>query len=110
MRDAEDDLPLPYVDHVGLVAWTAEHADVDEAVASAVLEVEFEYMVAVGIVQDASGYEFRYYDPAELVSAPQEVDTLRIARDAQRLAHVPEALAHRVLEAELQFLEMRGIA
>ena len=37
------------------------------------------------------------------------VGTLRLAQDAERLAGVPEAMAHKVFEAELAFLEMRGM-
>jgi hypothetical protein len=114
MRDRdrfEDDARLPYVDHDGLVAWTAEHADVEEAVASAVLAIELEYMVAIGIALiSPNQFEFRFYDPLDLASAPRSIDTLRLARDAERLANVPEELAHRVFEAELQFSEMRGMA
>lgn len=106
-----DDTRRPYVDHDGLVAWTAEHADVDEALASAVLAIESEYMVATGIaVSSPDEFEFRYYDPVDLATAPGSIDTLRLARDAERLANVPEELAHRVLEAELEFFEMRGMA
>ena len=55
---------LPYVDHDGLVAWTAEHADVDETVASTALAIEWEYMVATCIALiNRDQFEFRYYGP-----------------------------------------------
>lgn len=99
-----------YVDPVGIAAWVAEHADVTFAEAQAVLGVEFEYMVATGIaVGGPPDFTYRYYDPAELADALASVDTLRIARDAERLAGVAEAIGHRVLAAELAYLEMRGL-
>jgi hypothetical protein len=106
---------VTYIDPNGCAAWVAEHANVDFASAATVLAVEFEYMLATGIaVGDPPGteqlFEFRHYDPAELAGEPPVVDTLRIAQDAERLADVPEEIGHRVLEAELHYLEMRGLA
>jgi hypothetical protein len=89
-----------------VVAWVCEHSDVDADAARAVLDVEFEYQVGVGIVDDPD-FEFRYYTRAELVDRPRHVDTQEIARDAERLAGVPYEVGLEVTDWELDYLEHR---
>ncbi len=97
------------VDDDGIVAWVAEHEDLDPGDVAVVLRIEFEYMVATGIATGPD-IEFRYYQPGALGGAPRSVDTLRLAQDAQRLACVPIEIGLRVLDGELAFLETRGLA
>ena len=105
---------LPHVDPDGEAAWIAEHCDVDIATVEAILTMEFEYMVAVGIARPehpgAPPWTFRYYQPGALDGAPCYVDCERIARDAERLAGVPYETAREVFNGELAFLQMRGLA
>lgn len=58
------------IDGDGQVAWIAEHADLPLNIVRAVLELELEYMVAVGIA-DAPGYELRYYSPTSSRARPK---------------------------------------
>ncbi len=84
---------MTYFSHDIEVSWIVEHFDLDPAAVDAVLTVEWEYMVATGIAekpQDALEWEFRYYQRGELDGAPRHIDTDRIARDAERLAGVPQ--------------------
>lgn len=60
-----------HINDDGQTAWIAEHADLPYEIVEAVLELELDYMVAVGIA-DASNYEVRYYSLDELPGAPKE--------------------------------------
>ena len=95
------------------VAWIAEHFDLARADCDAVLTVEWEYQVAVGIAvkldEDTPDWEFRYYQPGELDGASQIVDDERIARDSERLAGAPYETALRVLKGEFEFFRLRGL-
>jgi len=104
---------MSYIRDDFAAAWIAEYYDLDLSQVASVLLVEFEYMVATGIAvkpPEARDWQFRYYTPRELDQAPASIDTLRIARDAERLAGVPVAVGLRVLEGELEFLHRHGVA
>jgi hypothetical protein len=90
--------------------WVAEHADLPYEVVSDVLALEMEFMTAVGVAKAPSGYEFRFYSLDDLAGQPMSVETLRLARDAERMLGIPEAVAYRVFEVEAKFMEMRGPA
>jgi hypothetical protein len=98
-----------HIDTDGQVAWVSEHANIPSEVVRAVLRLEFEYQVAVGIA-DAPGFEFEYYSPEELAGAPRVVDIERSSQDAERILGVPFSTAAKLFETELHFLEMRGLA
>lgn len=106
-RQAEED--LPHIDSEGQMFWIAEHTDLPLDVVRQVLELEFEFLVAAGIVH-AHDYELRYYTSDELHDVGNVVDTQRLAEDADRLLGVPVDVATQVLDAEYQFLRMRGLA
>ncbi len=74
-----------------------------------VLDLEFEFMIGVGIVQ-VPDHEFRYYSPEELQHVGNVVDTERLAQDAERFFTIPAEVALLVFDAEYQFLKMRGLA
>jgi hypothetical protein len=62
-----------YIDPVGLRAWVAEHTDLPLEIVGAVLGLEFEFMVAAGIVE-APGYDyFPTYQPEVVAGVPPEV-------------------------------------
>jgi hypothetical protein len=107
-------MPTPIVDPDGIVGWIAEHdADLGHEVISTVLDLEAEYMVGVGIMHSPdpdARWEFRFYDPDALEGEPMVVDVDRIAHDAEQLAGVPYEVALRVLDGELEFLHVRGLA
>jgi hypothetical protein len=103
----------------GLVAWIGErHPDIGCETIATVLEIEFEYMIATGICapdgdsdfDERRDFVYRYYKPDELADASPIVDTLRLARDAERLRGVPRSVAQTVLDAEVEFMELRGLA
>lgn len=100
---------LPRIDAEGQAIWVAEHTDLPVDVVRKVLELEFEFLVAAGIV-DAHDYELRYYTRDQLQDVGNVVDTQRLAEDAARLLGVPVEVANEVLDGEYQFLRMRGLA
>lgn len=101
------DAPTVHVE--GQAAWIAEHVDVAQEVIEQVLDLEFEFLVGVGIVDDPT-YNFRYYSVEELEDAERVVDPERLSRDAERILGIPVDLAAQIFEAEYQFLRMRGLA
>ena len=106
-----DDPPNVHPD--GVVWWVAEHTDISLEIVRTVLDLEFEFMVGVGIASSADPseqWDFRFYDPAELEPLARNVDLDRIARDAELRAGVPYDVALRVLDGEMNFLQMRGLA
>ncbi len=100
--------PTQYVDGDGQAAWISEHADLPLEVVRLVLDLEFEYMVGVGIVDDPNR-GFRYYSRDDFGTASSDVDTDKIAQDAQRLLDVDSGVAERIFETESAFLRMRGL-
>jgi hypothetical protein len=104
----------PRINPDGRDAWIAEHLNIDRDIVTTVLDVEFEYMIGVGIARpfspDDTDYEFKYYDPIELLRAPRVVDSLRISHDVERFTGIDAELANDVLNGEHEFLKMRGLA
>jgi len=92
----------------GQIAWIAEHTDIPRGTVAAVLELEFDYMVSVGII-DEPRYELSYYSPTKIRGAPNVVDTDLLARDAERFLGIPTETASKVFDAESEFLQMRGL-
>lgn len=97
------------IDPSDVVAYVMEHTDVTREQAEACLAIQDEFMVAVGIMWSQEGEEwpFRFYSEAEreaLAGSRKIVDTLKLARDCVRLAGVPEAVAHAVYAAELEYV------
>jgi hypothetical protein len=60
-------------------------------------------------IAEAPGYELRFYSTDDLPRRSY-VDTERIAHDAERFLGIPRAVADKVFEVELAFMEMRGLA
>ena len=100
---------MDHIDADEQSAWIAERTGVPEADVQAVLDLEFEFMIGVGIVEGANDYQLRHYSRDELTSLPPEVDIQRLAQDAETRLGIPEAVAHKVFEAEFEFLKMRGL-
>jgi hypothetical protein len=113
----------PVVDPEALVEWIADRHEIDSAVVSRVLEIEYEFMVGVGLVSEQligadafeveiearHGWKWQFYDPSELAPEPAFVDAERIARDAERLADIPFETALEILSAEIDYLEAQGL-
>jgi hypothetical protein len=113
----------PVVDPEALAEWIAQRHEIDRAIVSRVLEIEYEFMVGVGLVSEqltgADGFEveiearlswdWQFYDPSELAFEPASFDAERIARDAERLASVPLDVAVEILSAELDYLEEQDL-
>lgn len=103
------------VDPEGLELWIAEHLGIDRSTVAGVLKVEFEYMIGIGIARPESpndvDYHFEFYDPIELLREPPRfVDCKRVSEDIERFLGIPSELANTVLDAELDYLRMRGLA
>lgn len=96
------------VDQEMLVAWVSEQSDIPSEIVNAVLELEFEYMIAIGIVDDPD-HEFSHYSPERLAGAARMIDSGQIARDAEEMLGVPSATAIEILEGETAFLKLRGL-
>jgi hypothetical protein len=91
-----------------LVAWISEQTDIPPDIVLAVLELEFEYMVAVGIV-DLPDYDFNHYSPERLAGAPKMIDPDLLAHDAEEMLGIPASTAAEVLDGETRFLKLRGL-
>ncbi len=103
-----DDLPVLHDE--GLIAWVAEHTTLSRTTIVSVLAVEQEFMAAVGILTGPEPYPFHFYDPEDLIGEQREVDTLRLAQDAERFLGVSVEDAHAVFGAECEYLQHRGLA
>ncbi len=106
---SEDYEQAPNINEEGQVAWIAEHADLPADVVAKVLDLEFEFMVGVGIV-DLPDYEFRYYTREQLAGSPHVVDTEMLARDAEQVLGIFAEVARQIYDTEQKFLEMRGLS
>jgi hypothetical protein len=114
----------PYVHPDGVVWWVAEYTAIPVEIVRQVVELKDEYLIAVGIMYPEDPPEgvtiyqlwpFRCYDPAEpppllFHDGMQTIDVERICRDAERLLGIPASVAERVLNGEMEYLHMRGIA
>jgi hypothetical protein len=103
------------VDPDGIEFWIAEHLAIDRRTVAAVLKVEFEYMIGIGIARperpDDVDYQFEFYDPVDLLrEPPRYVDCERISEDVEGFLGIAAELANCVLNAELEYLQMRGLA
>jgi hypothetical protein len=103
------------VDPEGLELWIAEHVGIERSTVADVLKLEFEYMIGIGLARPESpddvDYQFEFYDPIELLRERRGyVDCERISQDVERLLGIPAELANTVLNAELDYLRMRGLA
>lgn len=107
-RDIEPPEDAPVVDAEGQAYWISEQTDIPVAVVSQVLDLEYEFMAALGIADDPD-LEFSYYDPQELSDVGKVVDTQRLAQDAERFLEVRADVAALILDAETQFFRMRGL-
>lgn len=97
-----------YVNMDGQVAWIAEHCDLATETARTVLAVEHEYMWRAGIARgDDPGTRYFGVDEVEPCG---HVDCDLIATVAEGRAGVGYGLAAQVLDGELAYLEMRGMA
>jgi hypothetical protein len=92
----------------GQTLWIAEQLDLPAGVVEAALDLEFEYMVGVGIV-DIPDYEFEIYSREELGGASDVVDIDRLASDAEERLGIMREIAAPIFEKETEFLEMRGL-
>lgn len=77
-------------------------------VIAGVLDLHDEYLIAAGIMQ-APDHTFVHYDPETFESPPGIVDELQLAADAYRFLGISEADALQVLEAELSYLQAKGL-
>ena len=87
----------------------------DSNACGGVLQVEFEYMIGVGLVSsDPPGahYELVYYATGELddVRGTRRFDTDRFTRDAERFTGVGLETIDRIVASEIEYLHLRGIA
>ena len=100
---------MPYIDPDVQAGWVAEQTGLDIGTVRTVLDLELEYMAGVGIAIPPLDYQFRFYHAGELDDVPRCVDTLWLARDVERITGIAQAIAHRVFEAELRFLQRYGL-
>ena len=99
---------MTVVDAEGLALWISEHLDLPLQTVEAVLALEFEFMVGVGIV-DLPDYTFEIYRPDDFDGESRVVDIERLAKDAEAKLGIMREVAKKMLEKESDYLEMRGL-
>lgn len=106
---SEDYENAPHVDADGQAVWIAEHADLPSDVVAKVLDLEYEFMIGVGII-DSPDHEFRYYTRNQLEGTPHVVDTELLAQDAEQVLGIMAEVARKIYDTEQKFMEMRGLS
>ncbi len=104
-----EDKPLAFLSSSECDEFISRGIGVDLATVAVVMAVEYEFMFGVGLIVGPEPL-WVYYEKDELMGEAPVVDTLRLARDVEKRAGVPEDVAHVVLEWELRFLEREGFA
>ena len=100
---------MTVVNAEGLELWISEQLDLPRDVVEAVLMLEFEYMVGVGIIE-MPDYEFQLFRSDELQQAPRgEVDIDLLAQTAEEKLGIFSETALSILHKETDFLQMRGL-
>lgn len=99
---------MTVIDAEGQALWISEHLDLPLQVVEAVLALEFEFMVGVGII-DLPNYGFEIYEPEELRAREPIVDVQALSTDAEEKLGIMCEIAASILEKESDFLEMRGL-
>lgn len=114
LRDESLDLPPVAADQVydrdELEGFVRDLTRLPSAEVRTVLDLYDERLVAAGVLE-GDRRALRYYDHASVDEiAGEVVDPDQVAVDAERLAGVARTTAARVLEAELAYLEAKGLA
>ena len=99
---------MTVIDAEGQALWISEHLDLPLGVVESVLALEFEFMVGVGII-DLPAHVFEIYVRDELLNEAPVVDHERLGADAEQRLGIMKEVAVRILDKELDFLEMRGL-
>lgn len=99
---------MTVIDSQGLALWISEQLDLPLEVVEAVLTIEFEFMVGVGII-DLPNVELLTFSREELRDAPPIVDTDQLAVEAEQRVGIMSEVALQILNKEFEFLEMRGL-
>lgn len=102
------------IDHLGIdpdhvAAWISDQLEVDRSVVEAVLGLEEEFQLAVGIIEPGPDTTFEHYDPEVLRDGPREIDGDQLAEDAERFLGVPSEVAGDVLDAEMDYFVEVGL-
>ncbi len=92
-----------------LVGWVSGRTGVDIETVVALIALEEEYQIALGIMDAPDQMEYRYYDPAVLEGRPLAIDPVALALDANRFLGVPVEIAERVFNAETDYLRVKGL-
>lgn len=104
-----EDEPLGFLSSNECEVFIACGSGIDLAVVAVVMGFQFEFMHWFGLIVGPEP-PWVYFAKDELVGEPPVVDTLRLAREVEKRAGVPEDVAHVVFEWELKFLEQEGFA
>jgi hypothetical protein len=72
-------------------------------------------MIGIGVARpeapDEVDYQFEFCDPIDLLWEPARfVDDERISRDVERFTGIRSDVANSVLNAEFEYLRLRGLA
>ena len=86
----------------------ADRLGVDVSVVHDVMDVEAEFQVGVGIIDDPE-HEFQYYDPATLAGQGHAIVVVDLAADAARFLDIPFDVAEAILDAETDELVEAGL-
>lgn len=96
------------IDQAEMNSLIADRLGIDISVVDDVMDLEAEFQVGVGIIDDPD-HEFRYYDPATLANYGNAIVVADLAADAARFLDVPFDVAEAVLAAETDELADAGL-
>ncbi len=95
-------------DRAELERYAEAMTSLEPHVIAGVLDLHDEYLIAVGLMQSPD-HTFVHYDPETFESPPGIIDEGQLAADAYRFLGISEADALQVLEAELSYLQAKGL-
>ena len=99
---------MTVVDAEGQALWISEQLDLPVGVVEAVLALEFEFMVGVGIIE-LPEEDLRLFTREELRHRSPVVDIEELSLEAEDRIGVFCEVAKMVLIKESEYLEMRGL-
>lgn len=97
------------IDPEDVAEWIAAQLEVDKQVVEAVLGLEEEFQMAVGMIEAGPDTTFEHYDPVLLRGGPHEIDGNQLADDTERFLGISSEVAGDVLDAQMDYFVEVGL-